>query len=172
MSRPQPTARISVGIVVERSAAASPWVDFVWRPVAALPGVPDTQPWTPLERDGETTHFYAGDADVALYRSEAPRYVENLASGTPSLWVVLRRTGSNPPYALFIVTADPSEGEAFTAGGDDIVEPVPMPEAVREVIAGFVAEHPVEETFYKRKQQRADPNALARHDHVGRDRKP
>jgi hypothetical protein len=167
-----PLARISVGIVVERSKAASPWADFVWRPVAALPGVPDAQPWTPLEGDAETTRFYAGGAEVGLYPSETPRYVDNLASGTPSLWVVLRRTDDDPPYALFMVTADPSEGEAFTASGDDMVEPVPMPEAVQEMIAAFVAEHPVEETFYKRKQTRADPDALGRHDHLGRDRKP
>lgn len=172
MSRPTPLVRISVGIVVERSKAASPWADFVWRPVAALPGVPDARPWTLLESDGETTRFYAGGADVGLYRSETPRYIDNLASGTPSLWVVLRRTDDDPPYALFMVTADPSEGEAFTESGDDMVEPVPMPEAVQEMIAGFVAEHPVEETFYKRKQKRSDPEALARRDHLGRDRKP
>jgi len=167
-----PLARIPVGIVVERSKAASPWADFVWRPVAALPGVPDARPWTPLESNAETTRFYAGDAEVGLYPSETPRYIDNLVSGTPSLWVVLRRTEGDPPYALFMVTADPSEGEAFTASGDDMVEPVPMPEAVQEMIAAFVAEHPVEETFYKRKQTRADPDALGRHDHLGRNRKP
>ena len=28
---------IAVGVVVERSKAASPWLDFVWRPAAVLP---------------------------------------------------------------------------------------------------------------------------------------
>lgn len=171
MSR-TPLVRIPVGIVVERSKAASAWADFVWRPVAALPGAPDTAAWTVLDSDAETTRFYAGSADVGLFGSETPRYVDNLASGAPSLWVVLRRTDGDPPYALFLVTADPSEGEALTQGGDDMVEPVPMPPAVQETIAGFVAQHPVAETFYKRKQQRADPDALARHNHLGRDRKP
>lgn len=172
MSRPMPLVQIPVGIVVARTKAASPWVDFVWRPVAALPGVPDARPWTPLDADGDTTRFYAGSAEVALYGSEAPRYAENLASATPSLWVVLRRTEGEPPYALFLVTADASEGEALTVGGDDLVEPVPMPETVHATITAFVAAHPVEEPFFKRKQQRADPEALARHDLVGRDRKP
>ena len=172
MSRPAPLVQISVGIVVERSKAASQWVDFVWRPVAALPGAPDVQPWTPLESNGETTRFYAGGAEVALYRSETARYADNLATGTPALWVVLRPSDGDPPYALLTVTADPSEGEAFTESGNDMVESVLMPDAVRETIAAFVAEHPAEETFYKRKQTRADPDALARRDHLGRDRKP
>jgi hypothetical protein len=39
---------------------------------------------------------------------------------------------------------------------------VPMPEPVREVVEAFVAEHHVERPFYKRKRDRADPEALAR----------
>ena len=37
-----------------------------------------------------------------------------------------------------------------------------MPEAVEDVVAAFVAEHHVEQTFLKRKRDRADPEALAR----------
>ena len=167
MSRP--LARIPVGIIVERRKARSPWVDFVWRAVAALPGLPDAAPWSVLDGNAEATRFYAGGAAVDLHRSEVPRYVDNLSSGAPALWVVLRPTGHEPPYAVLKVTADPSEGEAFAETGSDLVEPVPMPDTVRETIAGFVAEHPVEEVFYKREQQRADPDALARRDHLGPD---
>lgn len=166
-----PLARIPVGIIVERRKARSPWVDFVWRPVAALPGLPEAAPWSALAGDAEVTRFYAGGAEVALYPSESPRYLDNLSSGTPALWVVLRPTGGKPPYALLTVTADPSEGEAFTETGSDVVEPVPMPDTVRDVIAAFVAQHPLEEVFYKRKQNRADPDALGRR-HVGKDGKP
>ena len=42
MSRPAPLASAVVGIVVERRKAKSPWVEHVWRPVGALPGVPTT----------------------------------------------------------------------------------------------------------------------------------
>jgi hypothetical protein len=164
--------RIPVGIVVERRKAMSQWIDHVWRPVAALPGLPDAPPWSALDGDAEAMRFYAGGAEVALHPSESPRYAENLASGAPALWVVLRPTASDPPSTLHAVTADPSEGEAFTEAGSDMVETVPMPPSVQQMIAAFVAEHPVEETFYKRKQTRADPDALARRDHLGRDRKP
>ena len=53
--------------------------------------------------------------------------------------------------------------------GDDLVDAVPMPAAVRQVVEAFVAEHHVEQAFYKRKQKRADPEALARGRPVAKD---
>ena len=97
-----------------------------------------------LADDGERATFYAGPATVELHRAETANYRDNLASGSPALWVVLRETGAEPPYALYLVTADPSEGEAMTEAGGNIVEPVPMPEAVRDAVAVFIAEHHVE----------------------------
>jgi hypothetical protein len=153
---------ISVGVVVERRKAQSQWIDFTWRPVAVLAGAPEAEPWTVLSQDGAGTTFYAGAAEIALYRTETGNYRDNLATGAPMLWVALRPTGAEPPYQLFAVTADPAEGEAFTEAGNDLVDVVPMPEAMREVIAAFVAEHHVERPFHKRQRDRADPEALAR----------
>jgi hypothetical protein len=177
MSRPAPLATASVGVVVERRKAKSEWTDYVWRPIAALPGTPDTMPWTVLESDDEATQFYVGAAEIGLYRSDTSQYRDNLASGSPGLWVVLRPTGREPPFEIATVTADPSEGEAYTESGVDIVEPVPIPESVQELIEAFVAEHHVEHAFTKRKQKRADPDALARRgpradDRRGKDGKP
>jgi hypothetical protein len=154
-------ARIAVGIVVERRKAASQWIDFTWRPVTILAGQPDAAPWTVLSSTADTTSFYAGTAEVALYRTETGSYRDNLASGAPSLWVALRPTGVEPSYEIVAVTADPAEGESFTQAGDDIVEALPMPASVRDVVEAFVAEHHVERPFFKRKRDRADPEALA-----------
>jgi Protein of unknown function (DUF3305) len=165
-----PLARIVVGAVVERRKARSPWIDFTWRPVAVLCGRPDAAPWTVLSVDGETTIFYVGSIDVELYRTETGYYRDNLSSGAPSLWVALRPTGVEPPYDLLAVTADPSEGEALTQVGDDLVEPVPMPAAVREFVEAFIAEHHVERPFIKRKRDRADAEALARRGPTTKDR--
>jgi len=162
MSVAPPLTRISVGVVVERRKAASPWIDFTWRPLMVLPGRPDAAPWTMLAMDAEAATFYAGATEIGLYRTETARYRDNLASGAPSLWVALRPTGGEPPYDLLAVTADPSEGESFTQAGDDLVGAVPMPQSVRETVEAFVAEHHVEEVFHKRKRDRADPEALAR----------
>ena len=157
-----PLSSIAVGIVVERRKAESAWIDFVWRGVAVLPDQPEMAPWTSLREQEETTLFYAGAAAIDLYRSETERYRENLASGAPSLWIVLSPCEGAWPYSVAAVTADPAEGEAFTEAGTNLVEAVAMPEVLREAIESFVAEHHVEREFGKRKRGRADPEALAR----------
>jgi hypothetical protein len=170
MSPVAPLLRIPVGVVVERRKATSPWADAIWRPVAVLAGLPDATPWTPLASEGETASFYAGSAEIELYRSETDNYLRNLASGAPSIWVALQATGGNPPYEIAAVTADPAEGEGLTEPGQAIVEAVALAEPLRAAIAGFVAEHHVEQVFDKRKRDRADPEALARRDpRVGND---
>jgi hypothetical protein len=162
--------KIAVGVVVERRKAQSPWIDFTWKPVAVLAGLPEAAPWTMLSEDGDGATFYAGAAEVELHRTETTYYRDNLGSGAPMLWVALRPTGVEPPYEIFAVTADPSEGEAWTESGSDLVDVVPMPDALRAVIDAFVAEHHVERPFYKRKRDRADPDAFARRGPMQRDR--
>jgi Protein of unknown function (DUF3305) len=154
--------KIAVGVVVERRKAQSAWIDFTWKPTVVLAGVPDTAPWTKLSEDNDGATFYAGAAEVELHRTETGNYRNNLGTGAPKLWVALRPTGVDPPYEIFAVTADPSEGEAWTESGSDLVDVVPMPDALRAVIDAFVAEHHVERPFYKRKRDRADPDAFAR----------
>jgi hypothetical protein len=163
LSAARPLARIPVGVVVERRRATSPWLDFIWRPVAVLSGLPDAAPWTVLASDADATMFYVGAAEIELYRTEADHYRSNLASRAPSVWIALGATGTDPPYEITTVTADPAEGESLTEPGARLVEAVAMPEPVRTVIAAFVAEHHVERPFDKRKRDRADPEALARH---------
>jgi hypothetical protein len=163
MSAAPPLATIAVGVLVERSKSTSQWADFYWRPVGVLTGVPATPPWTILSDDGERATFYVGSADIEMHRTETGNYRDNLATGTPSLWVALRPTDSDPPYDLLTVTADPAEGEALTEAGNDLVEPVPMPATIQQALAQFVAEHHVERVFVKRKRDRANPDSMARH---------
>ena len=157
-----PVATLAVGVVVERVKAASPWIDYIWRPTSVFVGQPDTPPWAKLTDDGERATFYAGPGMVELHRSETANYRDNLATGSPALWVVLRESGGEPPYALYLVTADPSEGEGMTEAGNNIVEQVPMPDVARDVVAAFVAEHHVDEVFVKRERDRPDPESLGR----------
>ena len=152
---------IPVGVVVDRIKADSQWIDYVWQPSAVLVGAPEAQPWTRLSGDDGRASYYAGRASIELYRSDTGNYRDNLA-GDCTLWVVLTPAEADPPYTLFMVTADPTEGEAQTETGVNLVEAVAMPDAVRQVLEDFVAEHHVEQTFYKRKRDRADPDALAR----------
>lgn len=161
MSSIPPLATISVGVLVERSKGAGRWTGELWRPAGVLTGAPDTPTWTKLSDDGERVTFYAGAADIELYRTETSNYLDNLTAETPLLWIVLRPTEADPPYEVLGVTADPAEGEAMAGAGNDIVETVPMPASIRETVAAFVAEHHVEHGFSKRKRDRADPEAMA-----------
>jgi hypothetical protein len=159
LSAVRPHARIPVGVVVERRKAMSPWLDAVWRPSAVLSGVPEAAPWTVLAEAQDAATFYVGSAEIELFRTETDHYRSNLESGAPSVWIALRPTGTQPPYALFAVTADPAEGESFTQTGDDLVDAVPMPAAVREILETFVAEHHIEQPIYRRKRGCASPEA-------------
>jgi hypothetical protein len=143
---------IPVGVVVERRKATSPWLDFVWRPSAVLPGLPAAEPWTPLGPVGDITSFFAGTATIELYRTETANYIDNISCDEPLLWVVLRPTDRQPPYEVVAVTADPAEGEAFTEAGNDLVDTVTMPAAIRETLNAFIAEHHVARPFFKRQR--------------------
>ena len=153
-------ARIVVGVVVERRKTRSPWLNLLWRPVSVLVGTPSAAPWTRIGEEGDATTFYAGEAAIELYRTETANYQQNLCSGMAALWVVLRPIATNsagPAFDILTVTADPSEGEALTDAGNDLVATVPMPAAIVETIDRFIAEHHVERPFNKRQRDRGDP---------------
>ena len=88
MNMMAPLLRIPIGVVVERSKANSPWCEFIWRPTAVLGGVPDVDPWTQLTSEEETVTFYAGAAEIELYRTETENYRDNLVSAAPSIWLL------------------------------------------------------------------------------------
>jgi hypothetical protein len=151
--------RIRVGVIVERRKAESRWADFLYRPVSVLEGVPAAPPWTQIGAAGEPTTFYAGDAVIELHRTETANYRDNLASGAPRLWVILRPGSAGAGLDLLLVTADPAEGEALTGAGNDLVDSVPMPVSIRQIVENFIAEHHVEQVFFKRERSKSRPPA-------------
>ena len=157
-----PVRHISVGVVVERRKANSQWAEFVWRPAAVLAGLPDAAPWARLAEDSGSVTYYAGPAEIALYRSEADNYRRNLTSGAPAILVTMHAIDGELGYVVGGVTADPAEGEGWTEAGQAIVEAVAMPESVRGEIAAFVDQYPARPSFLKRQRDRADPEALGR----------
>jgi hypothetical protein len=146
---------IPVGVIVERRKAHSPWADDLYRPVSVLHGVPAAAPGTQISSEEDVITFYAGDAVIELHRTDTTGYRDNLASGSPLLWVVLRSSQSG--LDLELVTADPAEGEALTGSGNDLVESVPMPSSIRQIVEEFIAEHHVEQPFYKRERSKSGP---------------
>lgn len=133
-------------------------------PVAVLAGAPAAAPWTELHGTAEVTRYYAGKAELEFFGSDTTMYRENLRSPQPSLWVVLRPTDAPPGVVLHLVTVDPADAEALTGTGTDIIEAVPMPVEIQQLLAAFVEAHHVERPFVKRQRDRADPEAMARRD--------
>lgn len=141
-----------VGVVLERRASASPWVDVVWRPVAVLPGAVAVAVGTSLGVVDGAERIFAGVVSLDFHRTDTATYRDNLLSGAPRIWVRCRLAGAD--CALIAATADPAEGEAFTEAGDDLVDQVPMPPEVAAALADFVAAHHVERVFLKRRRDR------------------
>jgi hypothetical protein len=150
-----PLLTIPVGVAVERRKGKSPWASELWRPISVFDGVPAAVPWTIIDAAEDVTTFYAGKAVIALYRTETDNYRSNLASGSPSLWVILRHTSNGSTVELRGVTADPAEGEALTGVGDDLVESVPMAATISEKLKAFIAQHHVERPMFKRQRDRS-----------------
>lgn len=157
---------IPVGVVVERRKARSVWVDFLWRPVSVFAGTLTAAPWTPLDTEADRTLFFAGQSVIDLHRTETTNYRDNLASGTPALWIALRPVASEWPYEILAVTADPTEGEAFTDAGSNLVEAVAMPADIVTVVVQFIAQHHVERPFVKRQR---DTQTTPSHRRAGRE---
>jgi hypothetical protein len=162
MSLIEPFISIPIGVVVERRKAKGAWADFVWRPAAVLPGVPDAAPWTQLDSDLECTRFYAGPAQIELHRSDVSGYRDNLRSDAALLWVVLQPSGREPTYTIAAVTAEPSEGEAYSESGINLVDTVPMPGPVRAIIAQFLTGHYIEQPLVEPAPRPSRPSVTVR----------
>ena len=156
-----PEGRFEVGVVIAKRKLKGSWADHAWLPHSVLPAVPAAAPWTKLVEGEEEALYYAGPFELSLHPSETSHYRDNLTSGRPSLWIALRPVAGDE-YEIAGVTADPYEGEALAGAIDEIVEPVPMPPDIQAKVAAFFEAFHVERQFFKRKRDRADPEALAR----------
>ena len=164
MSAPA-SLRLPVAVLVERRRGTTPWQDWSWRAVEVLEEAPplDLAPWTALrtEADGRTLYF-AGAAAVELHPTDTDNYKHNLESAEPRVWVVLRPVEAEPGMALHLVTVDAGEAHVYADVGNDLLEALPLPPGLRAATAAFVAEHHKERGFFKRRRDRADPEALGR----------
>jgi Protein of unknown function (DUF3305) len=147
-----------VGLVLERRNLSGDWGGIAWRPVAIFPTAPDVAPWTSLGGTKSQARFYAGAFPVSLYSTDTANYRDNLSSGTPKLWVVLRPDGTEPPVQVLVITADPAEGEGNTEAGNNVVETIDMPAEIAGVVAAFIDAHHVERPIIKRRRDGQAPD--------------
>lgn len=147
-------ARLPVGVILRRTPGVTRWARWAWRAVAVVPGAGPGN-WTELRRDGETVEYHAATVPLELYRTDTEGYLVALNGNPPSVFVIMRRVPGDPdgrPEVLKI-TASAYEAQDYTDNGEDIVEPVPMPEGLEAWVGDFCARHHVEEEFVKRKRQ-------------------
>ncbi len=149
-----------VSVIAERRPAASRWADDVWRAVAVLDGAAAARPFTQLgaAADG-ATRFFAGSAELVLHRKETEAYRINLA-GDRVLYVIMRPHDGDPPFALHEVTASPYEAQDHLDSGEELVEAVPMTEAIADWMEEFCVVHHVETPFKKRRRDKVDVEEL------------
>ncbi len=145
----------TVSVMVERRPAASQWVDWIWAPSEILEGEAAAEPFTRL---GETAdgvdRFFAGSVELVLHRKETEAYRINLAGDRVLYAVLLADDEAGTPWMLHAVTASPYEAQDHLDSGDEIVEALPMPQAIAELIEAFCAFHHRAEPFIKRKRDR------------------
>ncbi|NNG05387.1 MAG: DUF3305 domain-containing protein [Inquilinus sp.] len=140
-----------VGVVVERRRIENPWQPWRWRPVAVLPGAGEAMVGTELERGDDFTRSIAARLTLTLHRKETEGYRVGLSAPVPLVFVVLRPDGDG--WQPFLATVSPYEAQQYTVGGDEVVETVPMPDAVIAWVRDFVEHHHVDEPFVKRKRK-------------------
>lgn len=155
-----------MGVVVERRSLNSPWKDYEWRPVAVIPGAGARDPqaeWLKIGEGEGWVRFHAGTLPLELFRKETEGYRLNLSQDPPRLFVVLRPTedeDSRHEVVPFMVTACPYQAQDYLDSGEEVVEPVAMPDAVVALVQDFVDRYHVDEPFHKRKRKRYDPNKV------------
>lgn len=145
-----------LGIVIRRQPGVTRWARHVWRAVAVLPGA-GAADWTELRRDGDVVEFHAATVPLELYRADAEAYMVSLNMNPPTVFVVLRRDDdpdSPHEYVVHTATASAYEAQDYQDSGEEIVEPVPMPEGLIAWVKSFTDVHFEEEEFKKRKRRR------------------
>jgi hypothetical protein len=157
-----PRKTLRIGIIAERRPPVTRWGKPVLRPSAVLAIEPGTPPATKIGSEGEVETWYLGGRDLVLHSGDTGHHLDNLDSRRPSVWVALRG-GTPETVEIVAVTVDPYEGEGLATDPDLMVEAVPMPARLQEIVAAFATLHHVEIPFKKRKRTPAsragDPGA-------------
>ena len=148
--------RFWVGVIAERRRIDHPWADHSWRPVALVPGLGDAA-GAALPRQTESgegwTRFLIGSLPVILHRKETEAYLQNLSAVQPAIYVVLEAGGAGAAPRPKLATASPFEAQDYLDSGEDMIEALPIPEALGDWIAAFVDAHHETQAFKKRKRQ-------------------
>lgn len=147
-------ASMPLGVVIRRQPGVTRWAKWVWRAVAVLPGAGPAS-WVELRREGEAVEYHAATLPLSVHRADTEAYRIVLAAERPSVFVILHPgedASPERPYIVHSVTVSAHEAQQALDSGEEIVEPVPMPAALKAWLADFVDRHHAEEAFVKRQR--------------------
>lgn len=154
-------AKIGLGVIVERRRSTSPWQDYAWLPIGVVAGGTALEPWSTMHETPEAAQFFAGEYQIELNSRETGNYQINLAVEQPAVYIVLRFDETAPlGIRVQLVTVSPAEAQGYLESSADIVERVPMPTPVAEILRAYVATYHVEQPFYKRQRRNVDPRKV------------
>ena len=143
---------VPLGIVIRRSPGVTRWARWSWRVVGVLPGAGEAE-WRELRREGGTVEYHAATVPMELWPSDTEAYLAGLATEAPAVYVVLREAEDGEHgLEVLLATASPYEAQDYLDSGEEIVEQVPMPDALAALVQHFVDEHHEDEEFVKRKR--------------------
>ena len=149
------TARLPLGVVMRRSPGVTRWAKVAWRAIAVLPGAAAAD-WRVLRSEGKVADFHAATLPLELHRADVEGYRVSLAMTPPSVFVVLRDDPATPSgLRVHAVTASAYEAQDYTDSGEELVEPVAMPEGLVAFVQDFVRAHYVDTPFVKRRRDKA-----------------
>jgi len=119
-----------VGVILRRQPGVTRWAKWAWKAVSVLPGAGPAH-WKEMRKEGE-------------------------AMTPPSLFVVLRPDEADGPYEMSVhaITASAYEAQDYLDSGEELVEPVPMPDGLIAWVRDFTDAHFKDEPFIKRKRDK------------------
>jgi len=147
---------LPVGIVLRRTPGVTRWAKWAWRAVDVLPGAGSAD-WKIIRQDGDVTDYHATTLDLELHRTDAEAYRVSLTMTPPAVFVVIREDEDpDAPFEVKVhaVTASAYEAQDYLDSGEEIVEPVSMPEGLVATIRDFTDLHFHDEPFIKRKRDK------------------
>lgn len=150
---------LPVGVVVRRAPGVTRWAKWSWVATDVLPGAGPAD-WMELRAAQDVTYFHAATLDMDLHAADTEAYVHELQTRVPSVYIIMRDNPQRPdaPLTVVSVTASPFEAQDYADNGEDIVEKVPMPTALRMWVETFVARHHVDTPFVKRRRDSVATN--------------
>ena len=152
------TESMAIGIVIERREIDNPWESHSWNLVAVIPGAAEGDEWRVLAEEPGVVRYHAGTLTLEIHRRETDGYRLNLSLDPPVVYVLLRYDDeAEEGIVPFLATVCPYEAQSYLDADEDLVELVPMPDAVGAWVTDFVAKHHVDVPLYKRKRKPHDP---------------